>query len=134
MPRTYGYATRGHRCYGRHDWNAKGRINVIGAIMGGLLLTIGLFQDNINTDIFTAWINQDLIPKLPKQAVVVMDNATFHKGQSMKMALQKEAHTLLSLPPYSPDLNPIEHKWAQAKASRRRENKSVHELFLNLKL
>ncbi len=79
MPRTHGYAPVGQRCVGTQDWHAKGRTNAIGALIGKTLLTIGLFKTNINADIFTAWVEQDLQPKLPESAVIVMDNATFHK-------------------------------------------------------
>ena len=79
MPRTHGYATRGKRCFGTQDWHAKGRINAIGALLGKLLLTVCLFETNVDSDIFHAWVTQDFIPKLPEKTVVVMDNATFHK-------------------------------------------------------
>ncbi len=84
MPRTHGYAQCGQRCYGKHDWGAKGRTNVIGALLGGILLTVSMFESTINTDVYTAWVKQDLLPKLPPQSIVVMDNATFHKGNEMK--------------------------------------------------
>jgi transposase len=58
-----------------------------------------------------------------------MDNASFHKGQDMVNALEDGGHTLLYLPPYSPDLNPIEKKWAHAKAIRRRIGGSIEALF-----
>ena len=119
MPRTHGYSLKGQRCYGIRDWHAKGRTNAIGALIGKALLTIGLFNANINADIFTAWIAQDLLPKLPPKSVLVMDNAAFHKRQDTQEIIKKAGHTLLYLPPYSPDLNPIEQKWAQAKAIRR---------------
>ena len=131
MPRTHGYSLKGTRCYGVHDWGAKGRTNVIGALLGKALLTVCLFQTTINTDIFNAWVIQDLIPQLPANSVVVMDNATFHKGEEMIKALNNRGHTPLYLPPYSPDLNPIEKKWAQAKAIRRREGGSIEALFLS---
>ena len=83
---------------------------MIGALLGGVLLTMSLFQTTINTVTFTRWIELDLVPVLPPQSVVIMDNATFHKGTEMKEILHKAGHTLLYLPPYSPDLNPIEHK------------------------
>jgi transposase len=134
MPRTHGYALKGQRCYGQQDWGAKGRTNVIGALLAGSLLTISLFQTTINTDIFTGWIEQDLIPKLPPNSVVVMDNAAFHKGDAMKQSLQNAGHTLLYLPPYSPDYNPIEKKWAQAKAVRRRVGGTIEALFQNYEL
>lgn len=135
MVRTHGYARKGKRCYGVHDWGAKGRTNVIGALVGKALLTVSLFNANINTDIFTAWVKQDLIPKLPKESVIIMDNAAFHKGENMKKAIQAAGHTLEYLPPYSTDLNPIEKKWAQAKKRRTKNRKSsIHELFKNNKL
>lgn len=132
MPRTHGYALRGERCYGTHDWGAKGRTNAIGALLGAVLLTISLFECNVNTDVFTCWVVQDLLPKLPFKSVIIMDNATFHKGNLMKQAIEDAGHTLLYLPPYSPDLNPIERKWAQAKSYRRKTNCSIDQLFLSI--
>jgi len=129
MPRTHGYASRGQRCFGTHDWGAKGRTNVIGALCAGILLTVSLFSSSINTAIFTAWLVQDLLPKLPPKSVIVMDNATFHKGVAMQQAIHDAGHILLYLPPYSPDLNPIEHKWAQAKSIRRKTHCNIHQLF-----
>ena len=58
-----------------------------------------------------------------------MDNAAFHKGPDMVNALESAGHTLLYLPPYSPDLNPIEKKWSQVKALRRKRGGSVEDLF-----
>ena len=129
MPRTHGYAPVGKRCFGVHDWQAKGRVNAIGALLGASLLTVGLFEANVNADIFTAWVKRDLLPKLPPACVLVMDNAAFHKRADTQELISTTGHTLEFLPPYSPDLNPIEHKWAQAKAIRRKTQQSVDDLF-----
>jgi transposase len=129
MPRTHGYAPVGERCYGTQDWHAKGRTNAIGALIGKNLLTVGLFPTNVNADIFTAWVVQDLLPKLPPKAVIVMDNATFHKRQDTQDMIRKAGHSLLFLPPYSPDLNPIEQKWAHTKAIRKKLRCSIEQLF-----
>ena len=129
MPRVRGYSERGTRCYGTQDWNAKGRINVIGAIIGFTFLTVSLFTGPINSDVFYAWLQKDLLPKVPKGAVIVMDNATFHKRSDILEAIKASGCSTEFLPPYSPDLNPIEHKWAQAKSIRRKTQKSVEELF-----
>jgi transposase len=67
-----------------------------------------------NTAIFDAWVEQDLIPKLPKNSVVVMDNGTFHKRLKMVNALKSAGRTLLYLPPYSQDLNAIEKNWGHS--------------------
>ena len=127
-PRPYGYAPRGQRCFGIHNWHAKGRTNAIGAIIGFTFLTLALFDSTINSDVFYAWLTQDLLPKAPKGAVIVMDNATFHKRHDMVKAIDDSGCKLEFLPPYSPDLNPIEHKWAQAKAIRKQHQCSVDEL------
>ncbi|OUD13549.1 transposase [Thioflexithrix psekupsensis] len=130
MPRRFGYASVGKRCFGSHDWHAKGRTNVIGALLDFDLLTISLFTGAINSHVFFAWVTQDLLPKLPENAVIVMDNATFHKRHDIQQAILAAGHVLEYLPPYSPDLNPIEHKWAQAKALRKQQHCSIDELFL----
>lgn len=54
MPRTHGYALKGQRCYGTHNWGARGRTNAIGALLGEGLLTVSLFQATINTVTFEA--------------------------------------------------------------------------------
>lgn len=129
MPRTHGYAKKGQRCYGTHDWGARGRTNVIGALLENKLLTLSVFDSTINGDIFQCWVAQDLIPKLPTQSVVVMDNAAFHKKDATLEAILRAGHILEFLPPYSPQLNPIEHKWAQAKSIRRTQQCSIDALF-----
>ena len=117
------------RCIGTQDWQAKGRTNAIGALLGKTLLTVALFAFNINADVFTVWVEQDLLPKLPPNTVIVMDNATFHKRNDTQDLIREAGHELLYLPPYSPDLNPIEHKWAQAKAIRRKTQQGIDALF-----
>lgn len=131
MPRTHGYALRGHPCYGKHDWNTRNRTNVIGALVGKHLLTACTFVVNITADIFTAWVQYDLLPKLPDNSVIVMDNATFHKRQDTKNIIEKAGHTILFLPPYSPDLNPIEQKWAHLKRTKQKLRCSLQELLKN---
>lgn len=129
MPRSHGYAPKGQRCYGVQDWQARGRTNVIGALIGGALLTTCLFSCNIDSDVYHGWLVGDLIPRLPPGAVLVMDNASFHKRKDTQKAITDAKHILEYLPPYSPDLNPIEHKWAQSKAIRRREQCDIDALF-----
>jgi transposase len=129
MPRTHGYSLKGTRCYGLRAWGERGRINAIGALRDNQLLTVSLFEGTINTATFNSWIEHDLLPKLPKRSVIIMDNAAFHKDKAMQEQLIKADIALEYLPPYSPDLNPIEHKWAQAKSLRRTLNCSIDELF-----
>lgn len=131
MPRRHGYAPKGQRCVGTHDWHARGRINVIGALLAGVLLSVGLTETNVDADIFNLWLLGDLIPKLPPAAGLVMDRATFHRHADTKAAIAAAGHTLEYLPAYSPELNDIEHKWAEAKAYRRKTGKTVEDVFSN---
>ena len=59
MPRQYGYAPVGSRCYGTHDWHSKGRVNVIGAIVDMTFVTLSLFSSSINSDVFYAWLTDE---------------------------------------------------------------------------
>lgn len=129
MPRRYGYAPIGQRCHGRWNWHARGRTNVIGALIGQRLVAVGLFETTVDADVFLAWTLQVLLAQLPPAAVIVLDNAAFHQRADLQLTLRQAGHTLEYLPPYSPDLNPIEHKWAQAKALRRQIHCSIDELF-----
>lgn len=130
-PRTHGYSLKGTRCYGFCDWHARGRINVIGACINLAFINVVLFDGNIDSDVFYSWVTTQLLPALPPHAVIVLDNASFHKRQDIQNIIRKAGHTLEYLPPYSPDLNPIEHKWAQVKNIRKKERCRVEKLFEN---
>lgn len=129
MPRRYGYARVGERCVGKHNWHEKGRSNVIGALVDSRLITVSVFNGTINAAVFLAWLEQDLLPILPLACVIVMDNAAFHNRANIQQLINNSGHILEYLPPYSPDLNPIEPKWAQSKTIRRQKHCSVDELF-----
>lgn len=74
------------------------------------------------------WIEKFLIPELSPGQVVIMDNATFHKSKKTQELIEKASCRVLFLPPYSPDLNPIEKYWAWFKNQVR----SIIHLFPNL--
>jgi hypothetical protein len=61
-------------------WQAKGRVNVIGAIVGTFFLILSIFKCYVNSDVFYAWLTQDLLPKVPKDAIIVIENASFHNA------------------------------------------------------
>lgn len=69
----------------------------------------------VNRDVFQAFVEQVLMPTLKAGDIVVMDNLSSHKGHQIRMLIESTGATLLFLPPYSPDLNPIELAFSKLK-------------------
>ena len=74
-----------------------------------------VFNGSCNTDLFNNWVEHFLIKELEPGQVVIMDNASFHKSQKTKELIESVNCRVIFLPPYSPDLNPIEKFWANIK-------------------
>ena len=87
------------------------------------------FEWSTNTDIFNTWIEECLCPELSVWDVIVLDNASFHKNEKTKELIEKRGARLLFLPPYSPDLNPIENYWALLKLYVRKYNTSFYIFY-----
>jgi len=113
MPRTHGYSKQSQRCFSKQDWHAWGRMNVLGALLAGMPLTVGLTTSNTDADIFNFLRQRDLLPKVPPGALIVLDNAIFHKRSDTKAMIKDTGRSLEYLSPDSPDLNPIESTQAQ---------------------
>lgn len=129
MPRTHGYTPKGQKCYGVKEFGNKNRTNAIGALYNGNLICVGLFNCNIDTSLYTQWIKDELLDQLPDNSVYIIDNASFHKESEIRPLLEARGHILLYLPPYSPEYNKIENKWAQAKHYKRKYRCDVDTLF-----
>ena len=78
-----------------------------------------LFDSYVDSEVFYAWITQDLLPKLSPHSVIVMDNASFHKWEETTQAIEQVGHTIEFLPTYSPDLNPIEKKMGSGESNQK---------------
>ena len=75
----------------------------------------------VNRVIFETWVEQALVPELRPGDIVVLDNLSSHKGPAVRALIEAAGAQLLYLPPYSPDLNPIENLFAKIKALLRKE-------------
>ncbi len=90
-------------------------MTILGAIgLSGMVATMTI-EEATDADIFLAYVEHVLTPVLPSGDVVVMDNLSSHKVDGVREAIEKAGAELLYLPPYSPDLNPIEKALAKLK-------------------
>ena len=75
------------------------------------------YSGTANSDLFLYWLETFLLPVLKKGQVVIMDNCSIHKSLKVKELIESVGCRLIYLPPYSPDLNPIENYWAVMKSN-----------------
>lgn len=113
----YGWAEKGKRSYAEQAGFATKRVNIVAGYNGGTKELIAPLEHSGNMDktLFNQWICEHLCPKLTKGQYVIMDNASIHKNIKVKEAIEKVGCTLVYLPAYSPDLNSIEHCFANFK-------------------
>lgn len=125
LVRQYAYAKTGQRIFGERTGKRFARTSLIAGLKTGQPVAPMEFRGYCNTDVVLAWVKNMLIPSLQPGDVVIWDNATFHKNNQLANAFQQAGIGLLFLPPYSPDLNPIEQFWATLKAWIRALNQPV---------
>ena len=120
MARRYGRAPRGRRLrVGVPHGHWKTTTFVAGLRLAGVVAPFVL-DGPINREAFEIYIEKVLVPELRPGDVVVMDNLSSHKGPRVRMLIEAAGATLLYLPPYSPDFNPIENAFAKLKALLRK--------------
>ena len=118
--REYGYAPRNQKVFSRISGRKYERCGIVAAKLGGELLAPYQYSGTMNSTLFESWFTSQLLPSLDKDTVIVMDNASFHSKARLPDAAQKFGCRVVFLPPYSPELNPIENFWAWLKATLRR--------------
>jgi transposase len=127
MGRKYGRAPVGQRlvCAVPHGhW--KTTTFVAALRVGGLSCPL-VIDGAVNGDVFVAYVEQHLAPSLRPGDVVVMDNLSSHKRAAVRAAIEAAGGALLFLPPYSPDLNPIELAFSKLKALLRKAGRRTVE-------
>jgi len=117
--RQYARSTKGKQVFGEISGKRFGRQSVISALQGKKLLAPMCFEGTCDTDLFNVWLKQELISNLTQGQVLILDNATFHKSKTSRKLIEGCGCKILFLPPYSPDLNPIEKYWANMKTKIR---------------
>jgi transposase len=110
-----GWAKRGERLLGRAPHGHWKTMTFIAALRCDCLTAPCVFDGPINGQCFLAYVEQILVPTLKPGDIVVMDNLGSHKSKAVREAIRKAGAKLAFLPPYSPDLNPIEQVFAKIK-------------------
>ncbi len=120
MVRLYARALKGKRARGEKPQKRGRNISLIGALsVQGLVASINIYGA-VDGVTFEAFVVQGLIPKLWKNACVVMDNAKIHQGEIVREFIEKAGAKLLYLSPYSPEFSPIENLWSKVKSILRK--------------
>ncbi len=130
MTRLYGRAPKGTRAVDSAPCGRWNTTTLIGAVGVNGAKAPMVVEGPTDTDVFTAYVEQVLVPELKPGMIVVMDNLTPHKAPAVAAMIKEAGAELWFLPPYSPDLNPIELMWAKVKELlRAAKARTQHELW-----
>jgi transposase len=110
-----GWNPRGRRLIGKAPRGRWRTLTFLAGLRCDGIIAPGVFDGPINGRSFLAWVEQLLLPTLSPGDIVIMDNLGSHKGKAVRAALRTVGARLFFLPPYSPDLNPIEQVFAKLK-------------------
>lgn len=121
MTRTHGRAPLGERLVASVPHGHRKTSSFIGCLSEDGMIAPYVLDGAVNAELFTAYVEQILVPVLQPDDIVIMDNLPVHKVPAVRRAIEAAGAQLLFLPPYSPDLNPIEMVFSQMKAKLRHE-------------
>jgi transposase len=130
MARLYGRAKRGRRVIGRVPWGHWKTVTfVVGLRLDGFTAPFAI-DCAMTGAIFIEYLRQCLAPSLRPGDIVIIDNLPAHKREEVRTIIEAAGATLRYLPPYSPDLNPIEQSFAKLKAHlRKAKERTVPDLY-----
>jgi transposase len=120
MTRTRGWAPRGQRLVAKVPHGHWRTLTFLAALRHNRIDAPLVLDGPINGERFVAYVEQFLVPTLSPGDIVIMDNLGSHKGGAVRRAIRAAGAKLFFLPPYSPDLNPIEQVFAKLKTLLRK--------------
>ena len=129
MTRSHGRAPRGQRVDAAVPGGHWKMLTILGALsLTGMLASMTV-EAATDGDVLLDFLDAFLCPKLKPGDVLVMDNLNVHKVEGVRTRVEAVGARLLYLPPYSPDLNPIEKVWSKIKQLLRGENARSPEML-----
>jgi transposase len=120
MTRSHGRSLKGQRLIAKVPHGRWRTMTFLAALRHDRVAAPCVIDGPINGRSFLAYVEQFLVPTLKQGDIVVMDNLGSHKGKAVRRAIRKAGAKLFFLPPYSPDLNPIENLFAKLKTLLRK--------------
>ena len=129
MVRRYGRAKNKNRVNDYAPVNTPKKTTLVSSVRLDGTQAYEFFQGSLNGKNFLSYVKNTLIPTLKKGDIVVMDNLSCHKVKGVKEAIEEAGASVLYLPPYSPDFNPIEMMWSKIKALLRNWKTDTSELL-----
>jgi transposase len=124
LVRTRGRGPRGRRVRGKAPWGHRRTTTFVGGLRARGMTAPMVLDGPMNGPAFLAYVRQVLAPSLMPGDIVVLDNLAAHKIAGVRAAIEAVGATLRHLPPYSPDLNPIELAFAKLKGLLRRPRRA----------
>jgi transposase len=115
MTRLYARCLGGRRIHEATPGSHWKIMTILGAMSTRGMIATMTIEEATDTEIFLAYLDHVLCPQLRPGDVVVMDNLSSHKVKGVRERIESAGAELLYLPPYSPDLNPIEKAWSKLK-------------------
>jgi len=120
MTRLRGWAPRGRRLVAKVPQGRWRTLTFLAALRQDRIAAPCVIDGPINGESFLAYVEQVLVPALKPGDIVIIDNLGSHKGKAVRRAIRSAGAKLFFLPPYSPDLNPIEQAFAKLKTLLRK--------------
>ena len=115
MAREYGYGPIGEVVVGDVPKSRMKNVTIMACLGAGGIVAPDIEYGSVNTQRFVDYLKANVVPKLRKGMVFVMDNASFHHAKAAIAVIEATGAIVVFLPPYSPDYNPIENAWSKIK-------------------
>lgn len=130
--RRFGYAPKGEPVFDLISSQRTRTTTLLAARIDQAFTTHTLFEGSCNAERFNTWLECQLCPQLGENYLVILDNARIHRTERTQELIEATGASLLYLPPYSPDYNPIEHDFANIKRLREYNKDKTLEEIINM--
>ncbi|VEP14006.1 transposase (fragment) [Hyella patelloides LEGE 07179] len=131
MVRRYARALKGNRARGKKPLKRGKNVSMLTALSLNEVLASSNIYGAVDGITFEAFIANQLVPKLWKNACVVLDNAKIHLGDNIRVLIEEAGAKLIYLYPYSPEFSPIENFWSKVKAILRKVKARTYKDLIN---